>query len=82
MMLFDLIMMHCLWLMNWIVLFINAELDDITTQKLYELTIDQFIQNNKYSDAFKEYYLIPMTSSIWSTPKSEMLEFPILTLIM
>lgn len=38
-----------------------------------ELSIEQFIINNKYSNMFSECYLIPMMASIWSKKKQDAL---------
>ncbi|MCC5840567.1 MAG: FAD-dependent oxidoreductase [Opitutales bacterium] len=44
-------------------------------------TLREFLQEGRYSRAFSDYYLLPMTGAIWSTPPDAMLEFPALTLI-
>lgn len=48
---------------------------------ILELTLEGFVQKHGFSRAFLEYYLVPMTSAIWSTPPDEMLRFPAHTLI-
>jgi predicted NAD/FAD-binding protein len=49
--------------------------------EILELTLEGFIKKHGFSRAFMEYYLVPMTSAIWSTPPDEMLRFPAHTLI-
>lgn len=45
-------------------------------------TIGQYLQRERYSNAFRDDYLIPMTAAVWSTsPDKCSLEFPALTLI-
>ena len=45
-------------------------------------SIGDYLDQNHYSDAFRDDYLIPMTASVWSTsPDKASLEFPAITLI-
>lgn len=45
-------------------------------------TIGEYLDENHYSDAFRDDYLIPMTASVWSTsPDKASLGFPAITLI-
>lgn len=44
-------------------------------------TLEDFVQRHGFGRAFLEYYLVPMTSAIWSTPPDEMLRFPAHTLL-
>ncbi|KAF2689221.1 amine oxidase-like protein [Lentithecium fluviatile CBS 122367] len=47
-----------------------------------ELTIGEYLEQQGYSDAFRDDYLIPMTACVWSTgPDKCALEFPALTLV-
>jgi predicted NAD/FAD-binding protein len=36
-----------------------------------------FLRTNRYSDAFRDRYLLPMAAAIWSCPMERMLEFPL-----
>tara|TARA_R100001143_G_C3357865_1_gene133668 strand:- start:1356 stop:2687 length:1332 start_codon:yes stop_codon:yes gene_type:complete len=40
-----------------------------------------FLTANSYGDSFRDWYLLPMISSIWSCPADQMMAFPIATLI-
>jgi uncharacterized protein len=42
-------------------------------------TLGEYI--SKYSDAFKQRYILPMGAAIWSTPSEEMSEFPTRTFL-
>jgi uncharacterized protein len=42
-------------------------------------TLGEYI--SKYSDAFKQRYILPMGAAIWSTPSEEMSEFPARTFL-
>lgn len=44
-------------------------------------SIGDFLAQQRYSKAFRDWYLLPMISSIWSCAASQMLEFPVSTLI-
>ena len=47
-----------------------------------QTTIGQYLDQENYSEAFKNDYLIPMTASVWSTsPDKASLEFPAITLV-
>lgn len=40
------------------------------------LSLGQLLQSENYSNAFAQWYLLPMGAAIWSTPSQEMLNFP------
>ena len=40
------------------------------------LTIGQFLQKLKTGDWFRDYYLLPLSGAIWSTPTEKILDFP------
>lgn len=40
------------------------------------LTLGQLLDREGYSAAFRDWYLVPMGSAIWSTPPGEMLAYP------
>ena len=45
-------------------------------------SIGDYLNENNYSEGFKDDYLIPMTASVWSTsPDKASLEFPAITLV-
>lgn len=49
--------------------------------ELAELTLGEYIRRRAYGDDFRELYLIPMSSAVWSTPPDLMLSFPAATLL-
>ncbi|GAM27527.1 hypothetical protein SAMD00019534_107030 [Acytostelium subglobosum LB1] len=50
-------------------------------EKYNAITIGEYLKMNNYSEAFKNYYLVPVMSALWSTSFSATLDqFPILTL--
>jgi predicted NAD/FAD-binding protein len=46
-----------------------------------ELTLDGLIARLRLGEWFRRYYLLPMSSAIWSCPPCEMMRFPARTLI-
>ena len=46
-----------------------------------ELTLDEMLIKNKYSEDFKNWYLLPMGGCIWSSPSNEILKFPAYTFL-
>lgn len=45
------------------------------------MTLGQLLKEKGYSDEFKNWYLLPMGGCIWSSPTSEMLDFPAYTFL-
>ena len=43
--------------------------------------IGEFLRAHRFSDAFRDWYLLPMVACIWSCPTEQMLRFPMRTLI-
>jgi predicted NAD/FAD-binding protein len=43
--------------------------------------LSQFLLLHKFSDAFRDWYLLPMLGCIWSCPTDQMLKFPVATMI-
>jgi len=46
-----------------------------------EVTLADYIARRGYGDAFRDLYLVPMSSAVWSTPPEKMLRFPARTLL-
>ncbi len=45
------------------------------------LTVGEFISKHRFSQQFQDWYFLPMVGAIWSCPVSQMLAFPIATMI-
>ncbi len=43
--------------------------------------LGDFLRANGYSEAFRDWYLLPMLGCIWSCPTEQMLRFPVATMI-
>lgn len=54
---------------------------DLQSGALCGLTLDDYLSKAGFSQRLKNDYLVPMTSAIWSTPTTKMLEFPAESLI-
>jgi predicted NAD/FAD-binding protein len=44
-------------------------------------TLGEYVRARKYGGDFLNFYLVPMSSAVWSTPPGLMLEFPAITLL-
>jgi predicted NAD/FAD-binding protein len=40
------------------------------------LTLGDFLERNRYSDQFRQHYILPMGAAIWSASPRQMLDFP------
>jgi predicted NAD/FAD-binding protein len=41
-----------------------------------DLSLGEYLTQNRYGDAFRDEHLIPMASALWSSPAAEILSFP------
>jgi uncharacterized protein len=44
-------------------------------------TLREYVAERGYGDAMFHFYLVPMSSAVWSTPPEKMLDFPAMTLL-
>ena len=44
-------------------------------------SLGDFLQRHQYSDAFRDWYLLPMAGCIWSCPTEQMLAFPLTSFV-
>ena len=49
--------------------------------EIRELTLGDYVRRGNYGQDFFDFYLVPMSSAVWSTPPALMLEFPAATLL-
>lgn len=60
----------------------NAEaVPALSDPRWASVTVGEYVSQRGYGRDFLEYYLIPMSGAVWSTPPDRMLEFPARTLI-
>lgn len=58
------------------------EAEDVLKDPSFDsITIGEYIQTKNFSPEFKNWFLIPMGSAIWSTSTSRMVDFPLKTLL-
>lgn len=50
---------------------------DFDNNCIPDLQLQDYVKSLGLSDRFRDYYLVPMASAIWSTPFQRMLEFPV-----
>ncbi len=43
--------------------------------------LEAFLKENRFSTEFRDWYLLPMLGCIWSCPTSQMLQFPVATMV-
>lgn len=49
---------------------------DVEADTIPQDTLQEYVRRHRYSDMFRDFYLVPMASAIWSTPFNDMLDFP------
>lgn len=61
--------------------FNREAVESLSYAELQDLTLGDYVRLKNYSADFLNYYLVPMSSAVWSTPPELMLEFPAVTLL-
>lgn len=70
------------WRMARDVLRFNREAPALMMMPLLrEVSVGELLARHHYSDAFRDWYLLPMAAAIWSCPTQQMLAFPAQSLI-
>ena len=60
-----------------IVRFNKIAIADVENEHIdHSITLQDYVKKYRLSQGFRDFYLIPMASAIWSTPFSQMLDFP------
>ena len=49
--------------------------------RVYDVTVGEFLDAGNYSAPFREWYLLPMAAAIWSVPERDVLDFPLPTFV-
>lgn len=57
--------------------FNKQAISDFDNNRIPDLQLQDYVKSMGLSDRFRDYYLVPMASAIWSTPFQRMLEFPV-----
>ena len=45
--------------------------------KVWSVTLGEYLDAESYSEAFRDWYLVPMAAAIWSSPARDILDFPL-----
>lgn len=53
----------------------------VQTNRLPDEPLAAFLRRHRLSDAFRDWYLLPMAACIWSCPPQRMLDFPVSTML-
>ena len=48
----------------------------LSDPRSHRLTLGRFVVEGRYSDYFRDHFLLPLTGAIWSSSTTEMLDFP------
>lgn len=69
------------WAMIWDISRFNKDARELLSDPLdTTLSLGDFVRQRGYSEGFVQYYIVPMSAAIWSTPGDQMLDFPAHTL--
>ena len=44
---------------------------------VWSMTLGEYLEAERYGTEFRDWYLLPMAAAIWSSPRSEILDFPL-----
>ncbi|MEJ8474376.1 NAD(P)/FAD-dependent oxidoreductase [Roseibium algae] len=65
-----------LWMLREILRFNKSCAADSAAGHLEDLSLGQYLEQNSYSTAFINDYLLPMGAAIWSMPLNQVLQYP------
>ncbi len=60
---------------------LTTELANTHAEAAMEQPLGDFLKTHAFSDAFRDWYFLPMMGCIWSCPTEQMLQFPVATMI-
>lgn len=59
-----------------ILAFNKQAIAEVESDNIPDMSLQQYIRHHGLGEMFRDYYLVPMCSAIWSTPFQQMYEFP------
>ncbi len=72
----------CFWKMLAQINRFNREaVETLASTKFDSTTVGEYVREKNYGADFLNFYLVPMSSAVWSTPPELMLDFPATTLL-
>jgi predicted NAD/FAD-binding protein len=48
---------------------------------VWDVALGEYLDHGRYSPPFRDWYLLPMAAAIWSSPKKDILDFPLPTFV-
>ena len=60
---------------------LTTEIANAQTETAMQQPLGDFLRTHRFGDAFCNWYFLPMMGCIWSCPTSQMLQFPVSTMI-
>lgn len=64
-------------LLGEIINFNNVAREELTSDRVTEASLGDWLDGHGYSQLFRSAYLLPMSAAIWSTPEKLMLDYPV-----
>jgi predicted NAD/FAD-binding protein len=61
--------------------FNEEAISSLNSSRFETTSLGEYIEQRGYGSQFRDYYLMPMSCAVWSTPPEQMLEFPAATLL-
>jgi len=53
----------------------------IAKDAVWSMSLGEYLDHGAYSAAFRDWYLLPMAAAIWSSPRRDLLDFPLPTFV-
>ena len=53
----------------------------IARSAVWSVSLGEYLDAENYSEPFRDWYLLPMAAAIWSSPKKDILDFPLPTFV-
>ena len=51
----------------------------LAADAVWSISLGEYLDHRRYSTPFRDWYLVPMAAAIWSSPKKDILDFPLPT---
>jgi predicted NAD/FAD-binding protein len=51
----------------------------LAADAVWSISLGEYLDHGRYSTPFRDWYLVPMAAAIWSSPKKDILDFPLPT---
>ena len=53
----------------------------LAADAVWSISLGEYLDHSRYSTPFRDWYLVPMAAAIWSSPKRDILDFPLPTFV-